>query len=305
MGLTIFQPMLSGWALWYKMENKNTTNKFEKAKHSLEEAQKEEKNRQHMLGRSIEEIDLTIKLWKDLSEQGRITPEIANSGEVLSDTLYRESYRFLGKIRDSEIGNNLRYIASLTETTSSMVVSGSAMVFAPQNLTDSYIQLRNFKEQKNNQEEIIDQLRSKELNNIATEYKNAWDLFFSSLEDKTRGAMALMRGAIDKLYYRFAPTEQVQGFLELRPNFITKIKKFLGLKIDKLITKRQRIQYIASELIQDEDKRKVFLDAENRFTKICNKLSSFKKHGILDEDRTKNFLYEADSLIKLFLISIS
>ena len=282
------------------MENKNkdTINKFEEAKHRLEEAQKEEKNRQLTLGRTIEEIDLTIKLWEDLSEQGRITTEMANSGEVLSNTLYGESSKLLGRIEDPEIGNLLRYVESVSGTASSMIISESSMVPSIQNLPHSYVQLRNFKEQKNNQEEIIKQLISKGLNSIATEYKNAWDLFFSSSEDRTRGSMALMRGVINKLYYHFALTEQVKKFLESRSDFVTKIK-------NKHITKRQRIQYIASELIRDENKRKVFLDVENRFTKICDKLSKFKKHGVLGEERTKNLLYEADSLIKLLLISIS
>lgn len=282
------------------MENKNKDiiNKFEEAKHRLKEAQKEEKNRQYKLGRTIEEIDLTKKLLEDLSEQGRITPEMANSGEVLSDTLYEESCILSERIKDQEIGNRLRYVESVSGTASIMIISRSSMVPSIHDLPHSYFQLRNFKEQKSNQEEIIKQLKSKGLNNIATEYKNAWDLFFSSSEDRTRSSMSLMRGVINKLYYHFAPTEQVKDFLESKPDLVTKNK-------NKHITKRQRIQYITSKLIQDENKKKVFLDAENGFTKICDKLSEFKKHGVLDEERTKNVLYEADSLIKLLLVSIS
>ena len=281
------------------MENKNkdTINKFEEAKHILKKAQKEEENRQLTLGRTIEEIDLTKKLLEDLIEQGRITPEMSNSGEVLSDTLYEESFKLLERIEDPEIGNLLRYVESVSGTASITIISRSSMLPSTQDLPHSYFQLRNFKEQKSNQEEIIKQLKSKGLNSIATEYKNAWDLFFSSSEDRTRGSMALMRGVIDKLYYHFAPTEQVKNFLESKPDLVTKIK-------NKHITKRQRIQYIASELIRDENKRKVFIDAEDGFTEICDKLSKYKKHGPLDEERTKNVLFEADSLIKLLLVSI-
>lgn len=282
------------------MENKykDTINKFEKAKHKLEEAQKEGKNRQHTLGRTIEEIDLTKELWEDLSEQERITPEMANSGEILSDTLYEESCKLSERIKDQEIGNLLRYVESVSGTASITIISRSSMLPSTQVLPHSYVQLRNFKEQKSNQEEIIKQLKSKGLSSIATEYKNAWDIFFSSPEDRTRSPMALMRGVINKLYYHFTPDQQVKDFLESKPDLVTKIK-------NKHITKRQRIQYIASELIRDENKRKVFLNAEDGFTEICNKLSKYKKHGVLDEGRTKNILYEADSLIKLLLVSIS
>jgi len=289
-----------------KIENKNKdiANKFGEGKLKLEEVQKVEKNRLYTLGRSIEEIDLTIKYWGDLDEEGKITPSMASSGEILSNAFYAESDRLLRRIKNPDIENSLLFVVGITDTASTMMVSESPMIFSPQRLPRSYIQLRNFQDQKSNQEEIVEQFKSKGLDDLAIEYKNAWDMFFSSSDDRTRGAMALMRGVLDKLYYRFAPNERIESFSGVNSNFVTRAKRFLGLKPNKHITKRERIHFIASQLIKNENKRKVFLDAEDRFTKICDKLSEFKKHGPLNEENAKDRLYQADSLIRLFLLSI-
>jgi len=117
----------------------------------------------------------------------------------------------------------------------------------------------------------------------------------SGIKDPTRSPMFLIREVVTRLYDYFAGDQNVKTYFLSDPN--SRLSQAPGKKP----TRRERIQYIASTLPSPKDQ--AFLAQEQAFVQIYDDLSKAHARKSLDVKQTKGFLYQADELVRLLLIS--
>ena len=258
---------------------KKIADNFKKTKDNLTKA-KEKVGIWHKEISCLEvEVGLLDDLWGDLGEQHKIPPIVVNSGQVFSQSLFRQSGYLLGSIRDSEIEDTILGVKGITNTASTMMVSGTAVVYHSDVLPESHSKLMDFVRQGSQREEISRKLNA--INpNLAAGYNKAWDNLYTSLEDRGRDSMFLMREVLRRLYDYLAPKEKVKNFYN----------------VDKA-ERHHQIEYIASK-IKNPDERKVFLNEEKSYTYVYNLLCEAHKPEELNIEKVESAMYQADDLIK-------
>lgn len=241
------------------------------------------------IGYQQEVTDLQSKIWKALISVQSMPTSVTASGVSLSQTMLNQSNHLLDITQNSGIDESLNTAG--TALTSLSGVSFSAISSSPfqNNPPQAYIELNRILTQRNQQPTIASKLGS--INqSLRNEYENAWAGLYSSVDDKTRSPMFLMREVVRRLYDNYAPDDQV-------------MKLFPELQTKKDVKRQHKVKYIANKI--DPWKRQAFLVQEKAFIDIYNELSKAHKDGKLDIEETRGILLQADGLIKLLLDSLS
>lgn len=240
------------------------------------------------IGFQEEFTNAQIDLWKDLKGQDNVPTPITASGAIMSEQLAQQSRRVAQYVLDSRIDNTMFTVGTASETMAGTVVSGASISYPPGQLPKSYFELNKIMDQRSHQKDISQKLKQID-RSLADEYDNAWINLRTSVKDKTRSPMFLIREVIGRLYKYFAPDKETREFFELNPK--------------KGIERKYRIEYIASK-ITDPDRKQAFLNEKQAFENIYKALSKAHKPGSLDIQKTKGLLYQASALIRLLLESL-
>ncbi|MDO8632972.1 MAG: hypothetical protein Q7K38_00260 [Candidatus Wildermuthbacteria bacterium] len=242
-------------------------------------------------GKYEKSFELQENVWEDIKKKDNLDENFL----VSASELYRQSL-----IRPKELLYNYKIMtsmdstAAIIDTAGTVSLSGVAYSYNDNVLPKSHEKLRTFIIQGSHRSEnyrrlaIIDK-------SLAEEYNNAWASLHTASEDPTRGPMFLIREVVDKLFNRFAPFEEAKKYCEAQG-----IKDFLHKENE--LKRFARIKYIAS-LIPDKDKREAFLNLEKPMTDIYSLLCSAHKPGQLNHQKCEDYLYQADTFIKLILDS--
>ncbi len=239
------------------------------------------------VGYQIEATREQKALWFDLDQLEDIPIPVTASGYNLAKTLEQSTSQMAFYVDDGRMEQAIYTASSAGDSGVGTVASAATLSYPPDQLPQSYYRLDSMMNQRIDQSTISERLQLID-STIAQQYKNAWQALYSTDEDPTRAPMFLMREVLTQLYHHFAPDD--------------KVKEFLIPNNKEKITRKNRIDYIAS--IMDSWKKQTFLLQEKAFLDIYQELSSAHKHGNLDVDKSKGFLYQANSLIKLLLDSV-
>lgn len=236
------------------------------------------------VGYQIELVDEQKNLWTELDKQSNIPTPITVSGYNMAQSLVQNSQEITTYLDQSHIDQSIYTASAIGESIAGTAISGASLSYPPGQLPQAYYQLDKVISQHSNQTNISQRLRSID-SSLADEYDNAWRALHSASTDETRSPMFLMREVINRLYHHYAPDD--------------KVRIHFGLDKDVKIERRHRIDYIATLL--DSWRKDTFLKEEKAFLDVYGELSSAHKHGALDIQKTKGFLYQCDGLIKLLL----
>lgn len=227
-------------------------------------------------------------LWRELDKQGNVPASVVGSGNVLSQNMLRQSEDIAMWVDQNNIDNSLFTAGTASESMYGAMVSGASLSYPPGQVPKSYYNLEKIVLQKSQQDGISQQLKTIDIS-LADEYDNAWSGLHITENDKARSPMFLIREVVTRLYHYYAPDD--------------KVRQFHNLASKDKITRRHRIEYIAS-LIVDPVRKQTFLDEEQTFINICDELSKAHKHEELDIEESKGSLYQANALIRLLLDSL-
>lgn len=267
---------------------KKIVDNLDKTKSNMGQAKKKVNGRLDEIGYQEEVTDLQSKLWRELTSVQNMPASVTASGVAMSQIMLDQSNNVLNNISDSRIDELLDIVG--TASTAMSGVSFSAISFSPyqNNPPQAYVELNMVSTQRNQQPAIADRLGLIDPS-LKSEYENAWSNLYSSIFDKTRSPMFLIREVVRRLYDRYAPDNKV-------------MKMFPEIKTKKNIHKQHKVEYIANLI--SPWKRQAFLNEEKAFIDIYSDLSKGHKAGKLNVEETKGILYQADGLIKLLLDSV-
>jgi hypothetical protein len=144
--------------------------------------------------------------------------------------------------------------------------------------------------QRSEQDELINRLNQVEPS-LGRIYVNAWSNLYTAPFDPTRGPMFLMREVIRQLIDHYVSEEEIKNQSDFVPDSTSRSG----------VTLRHKLEYLSKFKTKDTVAAQSLKDGIELFINIYNKLSSAHKPGELDIDKTKDFLFQANSLIKLFL----
>ena len=233
-------------------------------------------------------------LWQNLKQVGGIPKEVTNSGVNMSREMLKQSQQISGYVSNDQIDDCISTAGTITDSMGGIVSSGATISYPQNQLPQAYHRVDSIMSQRTNQEETHDRLRIIDVS-LADTYDSAWKSLGTTIKDKTRGPMFLMREVITRLYQNFAPDNKVKEYYSNNEQVTEEIKK------DR-IKRNHRIEYISS--IINPWKKGVFLAEEDSFLKIYGRLSKAHTHGSLDQGETSGLLYQADALIRLLLDSL-
>ena len=247
------------------------------------------------LGFQMELVDGQRKLWQDFSKVD-VPPVVTTSGVVMGQEMLKQSQRVVDSLwSNSQIDESISTASTASEYMAGTAMSGATLSYPLGAYPNSYHQLNNIIIQRNETDLITSKLEAIE-QSLADEYRNAWMNLHVSSKDETRSPMFLIREVVTRLYHHYGPDEQVkQYFLSDK-----KVSKVIN---DKGIQRKHRIDYITS-IITDPWKQSAFQSQAKSFLKIYPQLSKAHKHGRLNTEQTKGFLYQANALIKIILDSL-
>ena len=237
------------------------------------------------LGIQIDTKESEIELWKALDSYD-IPESITASGVDLSHNQLNQSLSLIREIGSSPMKAYMTAAGSTSVASSAVVMSGATLSYPPEHLPKAYYNLVKINDQQINQEAISGKLNIIDTS-LAVEYNNAWNSFYSDTLDRTRTPMFLMREVVRRIIETFAPDQ--------------KVIDYKGLSGKKDIKRQDRLDFIASLL--DEITREAFIPQERSLIRIYDELSKAHTPGELNQEETKGYLYQANSLIKLLLDS--
>lgn len=224
---------------------------------------------------------------KELGNTDNLPQPVALSADLVSQSIVQNSQRILNQLSQSGIDDSTSTAGTAITTMSGVLASGASGAYPPNAYPTAYLGLKRVIDQRSQQEEIAGRLAQLDTS-IADEYNNAWQNLYIATRDKTRSPMFLIREVYTRLLHRFAPDEEVI--------------RLLNLTDKSNITRSHRIEYIASLLAPW--KRETLLKEKEAFLNIYKSLNKAHKHGTLNVEQTKSFLYQANGLIKLLLDSL-
>jgi len=235
-----------------------------------------------------EDVVHTLKeLWKDLASKKKDLPEeMVASGCDLSENMKQLSNNVFINLKNSGLDESL-YTAGTAYVAASGVAISTASTAYLGMLPTSYRKLVEIVDQRSEQEKISSGL-SEYSPVIADIYNNAWSNLHTTMQDKTRAPMFLIREVIRQLLDIFAPDKKVMEKY--------KIKKARD------VHQNHKINYI-SDKIDNPWVRETFLKQAKAFREVYKALSKAHQPGGLMPEKTKGLLYQADELIKLLLKS--
>lgn len=241
-------------------------------------------------------IEANISAWEKLKTLPMsTTPVSLASGATLSQAVLDEAVQLQNLSGQPSWQLSLDALGSVTQAMTTVTYSGTAFV-----QSNNPIQQKSFQpiiqiiDHTKHEINVVEALKNID-QSLADEYQNAWNGLYSAIIDATRSPMFLIREVVTRLYDHFANDQDVKTFFLSDPN--SRLSKTPNEKP----TRRERIQYIASSLPSPKDQ--AFLAQEQAFVQIYDDLSKAHTRKALDVKQTKGFLYQADELIRLLLIS--
>lgn len=239
------------------------------------------------LGRGEVEISIQEEILNDLSQfdnKKELEPVWRSLGLII-DSLDEDSDQILIDMKSSGIDESINTAGTVLTTASGVLASGMSLSYPLNAYPKSYLKMQQYFEQNNDRDIIKDRLSLIDPS-LGQEYNNAWQNLYTQFEDSERSPLLLIREVFRRLLDHFAPDDKVRQFL----NINNKIR----------LTRANRIDFMNS-LIKDPWKKQTFIAERTAFINIYDSLSKAHKPGSLNIEQSKNFLYQANGLIKLIL----
>lgn len=267
-----------------------------KSKDSLEITKKTLSDLHNQAGYIENLVDANISAWKELITLPMpTTPVSLASGTTLSQAVLTEAVQLQDLAGQPTWQQSLDALGSVSQAMTTVTYSGTAYMQPNQPFQRSPFQpISQIIDHTKNEKDITKVLQGID-QSLADEYQNAWKALYSTVTDPTRSPMFLIREVVNRLYDYFASEQDVKAYFLLDPN--SRLTKSPNEKP----TRREKIKYISSTL--PSQKNQAFLAQEQAFVQIYDDLSKAHSRKTLDVIQTKGFLYQADELIKLLLIS--
>ncbi len=246
------------------------------------------------IGSQEEAVEAQQDLWRDLKQVNNLPGVITESGKNMSQEMLRQSQYITDYISSPQIDDCISTAGTASDSMGGILSSGATLSYPPDQLPQSYYHVDSVMKQRINQKETYSKLEKIDTS-LAETYENAWKSLRTTVKDKTRGPMFLIREVVRRLYHYFAPDGKVRDYYSSNKRATKEIEKD-GIK------RKHRIEYIVS--IIDPSKKETFLTEEESYLKIYSQLSKAHKAGELDQKKTKGLLYQVDALIRLLLESL-
>ena len=239
------------------------------------------------LGIQEEFVESEMTLWKELDQKGNTPVHIANSGNFVSHDLLNQSKNLIKYVETSNIRQALVSLGTTSVAASGIVMSGVSLMYSQTQIPQAYVNLERLNNQQIHQTDISNRIRT--VNPVfSEEYDKVWSSLYSGTTDKTRSPMFLMREVITHLIHHYSPDDNA--------------RTFHSLPTGQRLTRRQRVQYIASLI--DPSVKQAFINQEQAILDVYEALNDAHSPSTLNVEQTKGYLYQANALIKLLLDSI-
>jgi len=130
---------------------------------------------------------------------------------------------------------------------------------------------------------------------LADTYGTIWQYMSYPALDRYRGPLYLMRQVFDHFLDKMAPDTEVKSQSDFRPN--AELKK----KDGKGITRRHRIEYLATTKGVDPGYRKSILSSTDSFLDVYDELNKAHKKGSLDQEAANRAVIQGEVLLQEWL----
>lgn len=271
-------------------------NNLIKSKDSLEKTKKTLSNLHSQTGYIENLVEANIFAWEKLKSLPMpTTPVSMASGATLSQAVLDEATQLQNLAGQPTWQQSLAALGSVSQAMTAVTYSGTAFM-QPNNpfQQDPFQPIVQILDHAKHETDIKTTLQGID-QSLADEYENAWNELYSGITDPTRSPMFLIREVVTRLYDHFASDQDVKAF------YFSDSNSRLAKAPNERPTRRERIQYIASTL--PSPKNQAFLAEVQAFVQIYDGLSKAHARKSLDVQQTKGFLYQADELIRLLLVS--
>lgn len=272
------------------MTNNNKKRKINKLISDIERAEKYLKKYKtktvewaNNLGINEELAEAGKNLWRNYTDY-------ENLPDTILDSIGRSASDLADKLEKSEeifLNNNIDDVISVT-TTASVVVCGasaSAMAVPINSISSQYRDKLNEIMGGLNQEKDVSQKLGIIDSSLKDEYDNTWKSLRILTKDIARSPMFLMREVFDRVVEHLSPDEEVRNFNQLSPKEDIKRSHYLKYLNDKLRSWGENN----------------FSDKIDLLDETYGLLCYAHKHGELNVERAKGYLYQTSALIKFLL----
>ncbi len=261
--------------------------KLNKVKKKYSIAKKKAVDWTEAIGKGEEEINLQGEFLKDLGlvdNENKLEP-IRNSASLIIDSLDEYSDQIVSRIKFSGIDESINTAGTAITTASGVYAAGATISYPPDKYPISYQKMTTFMNQNRESDYIKQRLLEIDVS-LAQEYDNAWLNLYTQSNDPARSPLFLIREVFTRLLHHFSPDD--------------KVREFVKLEKKQKIERTHRLDYMTS-LVIDPTKKRIFIAERESFINVYDNLNKAHKHGELNLEESRNFLYQANGLIKLIL----
>lgn len=156
-----------------------------------------------------------------------------------------------------------------------------------------FVEINNTPKRKERRKDICSNLQ-KISPHLVPLYNSAWENLETNLNDPERSAIFQMRELLSHVLDLLAPKDAIKGL----PNFVPDPTAKDG------VTRRHRLEYIATNKAKDNFNKKVIEDLIKAFLDNFEVLNGAHKKGSLNKLQSESFLFQADDLLNLLLGSV-
>lgn len=222
----------------------------------------------------------------------------ANASLVSGSAFVHEFRGYVENIKPEEfIGSVLGSVVASGDSMGSVGMTLFHVVPPPEPIRKEiemkFIEIKNAPKRKERQKEIKSYL-GKIAPHLVGTYDAVWENLNTNFSDPARGAAFLMREVVSQILDFLAPKEAIKQL----PNFMPDSSAKDG------VTRRHRLEYIASCKAKDNFNKKLIEKSEKSFLDTYGALCEAHKRGALNKSEIESFLLQADDLLILILSGV-